>query len=126
MNEAAKAWVDALRSGRFRQARHALRVLDYDSRLPSLCCLGVACEISGLGKWEKENLFCESGGDSTDDFLSRNVAKRLGMRTSDGKITLDGAETSLAFLNDKHWKSFPEIADVIEANADQLFVVDGT
>ena len=79
MNEAAKAWVDALRSGRFRQARHALRVLEYDSRLPSLCCLGVACEISGLGEWQKENLFCESssGGDSTDDFLSRAVAKRI-------------------------------------------------
>ena len=125
MNEAAKAWVDALRSSRFRQARHALRVLDYDSRLPSLCCLGVACEISGLGEWEKENLFCESGGDSTDDILSRNVANRLGMKTKDGKIILDGTETSLVFLNDKRGKSFAEIADIIETNADQLFVADG-
>ena len=47
LNENAKKLVAALRSGRYRQARTKLRKAD------RYCCLGVACEISKLGKWEK-------------------------------------------------------------------------
>lgn len=43
-------WVDALRSGEYRQARGALRRLvpgeETDSDLYGYCCLGVACEIA--------------------------------------------------------------------------------
>ena len=40
-------WVEALRSGRYRQGRHALR-----DRHDKYCCLGVACEITGTGWFE--------------------------------------------------------------------------
>ena len=38
--------VDALRSGEYRQTGGMLR------RGDSFCCLGVACDISGLGQWK--------------------------------------------------------------------------
>ena len=42
-----KLWVDALRSGKYQQARGALKTGD------AYCCLGVACDISGLGTWDR-------------------------------------------------------------------------
>lgn len=38
--------VDALRSGEYEQVSGTLR------KLSGYCCLGVACDISGLGAWE--------------------------------------------------------------------------
>ena len=38
-----KAWVEALRSGKFKQTKGKLR-----ARNKSFCCLGVACEVAGL------------------------------------------------------------------------------
>lgn len=43
--ENIRKWVEALRSGKFQQTNGALRDLD------GYCCLGVACEVSGLGYW---------------------------------------------------------------------------
>lgn len=38
-------WLEALESGKYPQASHKLRT-------PlGFCCLGVACDISGLGEW---------------------------------------------------------------------------
>ena len=39
--------VKALRSGEYQQTRNQLRKDD------SFCCLGVACDISGLGNWSE-------------------------------------------------------------------------
>ena len=51
--EHRRQWVAALRSGRFQQGKGSLR-----PTADTYCCLGVACEISGLGKWvEIENDF---------------------------------------------------------------------
>ena len=41
--------VAALRSGKYKQGRGAPRRVGDPEDL--LCCLGVACDISGLGKW---------------------------------------------------------------------------
>lgn len=40
MNPNAKAWVAALRSGKYEQGRHAL------NRNNKFCCLGVLCEVA--------------------------------------------------------------------------------
>lgn len=49
MNPVEKAkWVAALKSGNFPQAGGALKTDE------GFCCLGVLCEVSGLGEWEKE------------------------------------------------------------------------
>ena len=149
MNENAKAWVAALRSGKWQQARSALRKVENDTF--SFCCLGVASEISKTGEWVGEcfqdreqsaetakrisgKAFCddcesevETGLDiacnhvvKAEEFAAPLVQKWLGMVSEDGDLMLDGKRTSLALLNDAG-KSFAEIADVIVANQDQLF-----
>lgn len=40
-----RKWIKALRSGRYKQGVKRLRGDD------KFCCLGVACDISGLGSW---------------------------------------------------------------------------
>ena len=50
MNENAKAWVAALRSGEWIQVQNALRAVGVEGGVVvthSYCCLGVANEISG-------------------------------------------------------------------------------
>ena len=50
MDALKKAWVEALRSGKYKQGRLAL----YDKHNESYCCLGVLCKVAGkmesLGK----------------------------------------------------------------------------
>lgn len=144
MNENAKAWVAALRSGNWEQATCALR--KEKDRTTSFCCLGVANEMSGLGTWMDEQDFQDidqsaatdrryRGVEHCDDcdldalchhavkseeFASPMVQDWLGLATEDGVLVIDGKETSLARLNDEG-KSFAEIADIIESNQSQLF-----
>ena len=50
MNQEIKQkWVEALRSGKYKQTTYVLR------REDSYCCLGVLCDIAGRGKWSIEN-----------------------------------------------------------------------
>lgn len=48
-------WIDALRSGEFRQTTARLQRIDPE-RGPGFCCLGVLCELyrrdTGQGRWE--------------------------------------------------------------------------
>ena len=114
MNENAKRWVEELRSGRFEQTQHALR------RDDAFCCLGVACEISGVGTWSGD--LYTVGGRAEANYLPKAVQSWLGLisQTGEGVADCDGYIT-LTELNDNGGKSFAEIADAIEANADQLF-----
>ena len=43
-----EAWLAALRSGRYQQTQ------GYLQNEEGFCCLGVACDISGLGRWRNE------------------------------------------------------------------------
>ena len=45
--EIKKKWVNALRSGKYKQAKGRLRYKD------RYCPLGVLCDISRLGEWEE-------------------------------------------------------------------------
>lgn len=40
-----KAWIEALKSGKYSQC---IRVLHIENEY---CCLGVACELSEIGEW---------------------------------------------------------------------------
>ena len=42
-----RKWLAALRSGKYQQAKAALH-----RQGDGFCCLGVLCDVSGLGKWE--------------------------------------------------------------------------
>mgnify|MGYP001614085498 FL=1 len=48
-------WIKALRNGEYTQWRGNLR---YGN---SFCCLGVACDISALGRWSGEEFKCADG-----------------------------------------------------------------
>lgn len=106
-----KAWVKALRSGRYKQTTGCLGDKD------GYCCLGVACEVvrkahpklvtqtisDGSGKQKSYN--------DSASLLPAAVVSLLKMRSSKG--TYD--QTSLVEANDTHNKPFSKIADIIES-----------
>lgn len=50
--EVAKAWVEALRSGKYKQGKGWLRQEEPGVE-PTFCCLGVLCDLSGQGRWKE-------------------------------------------------------------------------
>lgn len=122
MNENVEKWLEALRSGKFRQGTRMLRSREADE----YCCLGVACEISGLGKWENyHNLadtYVVSANDSATGVLPDAVRRWLGLKAEDGRFT--DSETGyprwLVSLNDSG-VPFSDIADLIESEPEGLF-----
>ena len=109
MDPAFKAkWLEALRSGRYRQGQGHLHIAD------DFCCLGVACDISGHGEWHAGNFEPEFFYFTVPEeaccysaYLPRTLCVRLGVTTED--------MFELTRLNDSG-RSFAEIADWIGAN----------
>jgi hypothetical protein len=110
MNSEIKTkWLAALRSGKYKQGRSML--LDTVDR--SYCCLGVLCEVSGLGSW--------SGGTYAMDpafgkasYIPFDIADLLGLE-SDPRVPFQANRLGLAQLNDRGL-TFLQIADLIEAH----------
>lgn len=102
-----KAWVAALRSGKYEQCHGALKNgIGY-------CCLGVLAEISGYdwSSWSLED----------DQVASPTAMAFVGLNTSVGDLEYNGASRSLAGLNDSG-ETFAKIADIIEREPTGLFV----
>ena len=119
--EVKDLWLEALRSGKFRQGRRRLKVMLPDGRF-EYCCLGVLCEIAKpylLDMWEKEEKedvhFIRFYGVFSGT-LSPQVMDWAGMENDLG--TRKGGPL-LAYLNDGGW-SFEEIARVIELEWEDL------
>lgn len=106
--EHRKLWVEALRSGKYTQARHRLR------RGDAMCCLGVACEISGLGAWSDMGIYLVQGGRDSMMILPEPVKDWLGLSRTDSAFGSGYDAPQLTEMNDGG-KTFAEIADVIEA-----------
>ncbi len=126
MNEAESKLVEALRSGKYQQGRQVLRNSFLHTSDKFYCCLGVACEISGLGHWEIRSIgdsFVEETDSRTS--LTLNVRKWLHWShegglvihpvTRDVLMSADGGPITLMRLNDSEF-TFPQIADIIQAN----------
>lgn len=118
LNENAKAWVAALRSGEYQQTREVL----FDGT--GYCCLGVACELYG----EAHGVGFEPYGDGwlflgADDMLPEPVARWLGVRSAVGSFSppMTAGHGSLAQLNDDAGYDFDEIADTVESEPRGLF-----
>lgn len=105
----ADLWVAALRFGTYTQGRYRLR-----TATGGLDCLGVLCDISGLGEWIGKEYV--KGDVSVDGGLHPAVQAWAGMKTGIGVITNNEC---LSRLNDDG-KTFAEIADVIELNYEKL------
>lgn len=115
--EARKLWVEALRSGEYRQAKGALGM--NDGGVKAYCCLGVACEVyldcGGVLKVSTEDgnvLY-----NRHDAVLPEEVQCWLGLAFADG--TYERIRT-LADDNDND-VSFDKIADLIESEPSGLF-----
>lgn len=124
MNDNAKLWVKALRSGKYKQSSESV----LKGNDGGYCCLGVACAL-----FEKENgvdLTKRNGYYETDDEVEAltggefsKVREWLGLRTGYGTYSRYGCDlytSSLAEMNDQGG-SFEEIADFIEERATDLF-----
>jgi hypothetical protein len=109
LNEFAKEWVKALRSGKYEQTKYVL----FEADRNAFCCLGVACDISGLPPEEWH------GSDYT--VLPQEVKEKLNLSSKCGRF-VDGANyTSLVMCNDSLGYSFEHIADIIESEPKRLF-----
>lgn len=99
MNPDIKAlWLEALRSGLYRQGRGRLR----RSRNNTFCCLGVLCDVIAPKDWKNEK----------HQGFTNLPSVQIGIQAG-----LAGIEIrKLARLNDSDRVDFPEIADWIEQN----------
>lgn len=112
--ELLKKWVDALRSGKYKQGAGGLLRPNAE-----YCCLGVLCDVSGMGQWVEE-----LGHDTRRSY-------RLPDRTAavyiapPGVAELVGFDKSqqeeLAYLNDSGNATFEDIANRIEASFPEVF-----
>ncbi len=120
MNENAKQWVAALRSGKYKQGREYLGTIDGEGE--KYCCLGVACELAvntGLiPKGHREQCIVYA---NKDDVLPMIVQDWLGLQWNTGAFILGGQSESLGRCNDFLKMSFEEIADIIESEPPGLF-----
>jgi len=116
MNALEQKLVESLLSNKYKQITGQLRTPE------GHCCLGVACDISGLGHWNpnytSEYITAGDGRpDSDESVLPRTVRLALGWSMESGLVAVrdrDGLMPSLADLNDIGF-TFPQIADLITA-----------
>ena len=110
LTEAQERWLTALESGEYKQARDRLR----DDN--GFCCLGVACDLSGLGEWtlnrDLTHVFADGGQGAERDYLLFSVRDWLSITRAE--------EAALADMNNDG-KTFAEIAKWIRENADEVF-----
>lgn len=95
-------WLEALRSGNYKQGQNRLRHKD-----ETFCCLGVLCDVVDPSKWlsirgDESYLYGDSRG-----FLTFSLLQEVDMT--------DSQQRKLAGLNDEG-TTFSEIADHIEKN----------
>lgn len=103
----ATDWVRALRSGLYAQDRRQLKSsLGY-------CCLGVACDASGLGEWDHVNRYLGAGA-----LLPTEVVMHYGLMSPSAVFNANSLYASgcvtLCSLNDTANFNFSQIASFIE------------
>lgn len=129
----AKQWIEALRSGKYRQAKGALRdndLLVNDRKYPvtGFCCLGVLCNLHAI---EHPKLAAkQTDPDAYLDHhsvLPKEVMKWAGMKNSEGSFRSEKAvglskdsewaqHDCLAEMNDSGNYGFLKLATFIEKN----------
>lgn len=123
--------VDALRSGKYKKAKHCLS--DGEG---GFCCLGVHCDVEDDSRWsEREStdglyIYQRYGvnGYWSESVLPVPLIESLGVHDSRAgflsPIEVNGtAYQNIAQLNDsEEFYDHAQMADFIEANADKIFV----
>jgi hypothetical protein len=110
-----RKWIKALRSGKYEQTTGRLRLNESNE----FCCLGVACDISGLGKWDNAGRYTVDHKNRLPGYdmayrsygdLPTAVVEWLGLNDANGPH----GKTSLAHDNDARNLTFNSIANIIE------------
>ncbi len=101
--ELKQAWVEALRSGEYKQGYGRLVCLD-NSKDCRYCCLGVLCSVTGVDFGKSNSTFRTIDG-SFCDYLPKSLLDRLELPND--------VQFQLAGLNDTG-TTFNDIADKIE------------
>lgn len=106
-----KKWIEALRSGKYKQGRAALK--EVRGKTAKYCCLGVLCDLAardGLIRRASKPLYDVSARDfeGNSGALPDHLRERLEMEKKD--------QSHLISMNDVDEASFSKIADWIEAN----------
>lgn len=120
--EVLKLWKEALLSGKYKQTRNLLK--DHDG----FCCLGVLCDISGLGEWKSTmtqryiyvvNAQHETGskyinGGFSSTVLPDEVAKWAGLDNNPSVQLPDKEQRT--FLSDRNDRgdTFEQIVQLLE------------
>ena len=109
--EAIRLWVDALRSGEYKQGKEVL----HNIKNNTFCCLGVACEVL-MQHLDIKKTEGEYGGSPVSLYEYEEVRERnilpASLRAFLG--VHDTFHLRLFKMNDQYNKSFMEIADFIE------------
>lgn len=125
----AKLWIQALRSGEFKQGLTSLCQKREKQKTYRYCCLGVACEVAiqnGVYLNIEEEALCGDvyvyyNGESEKLANKLDVVRRwLGLRKSSIKGELRDPVEELIYMNDEG-KSFKTIANELEANPNKYF-----
>jgi len=97
-------WVEALRSGNYRQGQRWLCADD------AYCCLGVLCEVMGVYKKDVGEGIMAYGipGHTTCHLFPSRIALMIGLGADE--------QNGLVTMNDSEFRSFAYIADWIEEN----------
>ena len=99
-----QAWIDALRSGKYKQARKRL----YRQETKGYCCLGVLCDIAKPEGWDGIGIEINEPGEAVYyDFQKLPTVTRVSFGIPE-KVCAD-----LMGMNDKG-KTFKTIAKHIE------------
>jgi len=113
LKKVQKLWLEALRSGKYKQAVGQLREGNH------FCCLGVLCDLYGKEKGKKwKNVATHPSFLNDLHLLPFQVIKWCGLKDYD-PIGVGGK--SLSTMNDRG-KSFKEIADFIDKSRGDLFL----
>lgn len=106
-----RAWIKALRSGKYKQGRGMLR-----TRENTFCCLGVLCDLRSRqlrrSPWKQnDHGYWSYGQRYNDAVLTPAVMRWAGLKSTDPVIN---AELSLSGYNDSRKYGFKQIARLIE------------
>ncbi len=108
--ELKKKWLKALRSGKYKQGKGALKREINQKKECAFCCLGVLCDIIDNTKWRTERTVYEynNNGEVVSGVLPISLTS---------KYNIDVLQTNkLIDMNDIKNLDFNEIADYIESN----------
>jgi hypothetical protein len=129
-----RLWIDALKSGRFRQGKSRLHTVNRLNKTAVYCCLGLACKLANeTGELKLPKTIEEPHGalpfikyDIDGHTLPNSARTLLKLRNCVGKFkkaaTVQGDKFgSLADMNDREL-TFKQIGEYIEANPENVFV----